>query len=144
MAISPQDLKKKVAAAGFEVYRTTAEDVILADRVRDNLIMDSGVRLRAADPLQIRLIMGMRRTQYPTDDEATLFDRVRQLAAELLSEGFVEVTTAVAPVLDPADPERTLDTYYEVTFAKDEIALESALSALSLALKVAKTAESRH
>jgi hypothetical protein len=144
MALTPQELKKALISAGFEVYRTHGEDVILADRARENLILDSGVRLRASDPIEVRLVMGVRQAQFPSDDEAALFDRVRQLAEPLLSDGFAEVSTGVAPVLDPADQDRTLDTFYEVVFAKAEPAFEGALPTLKLALSIAKTAETRH
>lgn len=142
MALTPQDLKKSLISAGFEVYRTKGEEIILADRVRDNLILDSGVRVRAGSPLQVRLIMGVRRAQYPTDDEPTLFNRIRQLAKPLLDEGFAEVDTRVSPVSDPADANVTLDTFYEVVFTKDIPQVDDA--SLRLALQVAKTAESRH
>jgi len=146
--VTPQELKKALVAAGFEIYRTLGEDVVLADRARENLILDSGVRVRpsASSPtaLQIRAIMGIRKAAYPSDDEAALYERIRVLAAPLVSEGFTEVSTGVAPVIDPADATRTLDTFYEVVFAKDEASLEAAADALRLTLKVAKTAESRH
>ncbi len=141
--MTPQELKKKLVEAGFEVYRTLGEEVILADRVRDNLIMDSGVRVRAGSPVQIRLIMGVRRGQFPHEDEARLFDRVRQLAHSALGEGFAEVNTGVAPVVDPADGTRTLDTFFEVVFAKDVSAMEALAEGLRFALGLAKTAESR-
>ncbi|HWL88878.1 MAG TPA: hypothetical protein VNO21_23905 [Polyangiaceae bacterium] len=140
--MTPQELKKALIVAGFEVYRTNGDEIVLADRVRDNLILDSGVRVRASSPLEIRLIMGLRRAQYPSDDEAELFNRVRQVAAPLLSDGFLEVTTRQAPVADPADANRTLDTFYEVIFSKKILSLED--GALRLALRVAKMAESRH
>ena len=142
MAVTPQELKKALISAGFEVYRTNGEEIILADRVRDNLILDSGVRVRASSPLQIRLIMGMRRAQYPTDDEPTLFNRIRQLAKPLLNEGFAEVDTRVSPVNDTADSNVTLDIFYEVVFSKEIPQVDDA--SLRLALQVAKTAESRH
>jgi hypothetical protein len=144
MPLTPHELKKALISAGFEVYRTAGDDVILADRARENLILDSGVRIRATEPIQIRLVMGIRRAQFPGDDEQALFERVRQLAAPLLSEGFSEIGTGVAPVTDPADAEVTLDTFYEVVFAKEENAFDGALPTLKLALAIAKTAESRH
>ncbi len=145
--MTPQELKKALVAAGFEIYRTLGEDVILADRARENLILDSGVRVRphgGSGGLEIRLIMGIRQAQYPSDDDAALYDRVRGLAAPLLSDGFGEISTGIAPVIDPADATRTLDTFYEVVFAKEAAALEAAVETLRLALRVAKTAESRH
>jgi len=140
--LTPQELKKALILAGFEVYRTNGDEIVLADRVRDNLILDSGVRVRASTPFEVRLIMGLRRAQYLADDEPTLFGRVRQLAAPLLSEGFAEVTTRMSPVTDPADSTRTLDTFYEVVFSKKIPTLDEA--SLRLALRVAKMAESRH
>ena len=144
MSLTPQELKKALISAGFEVYRTVGEEVILADRARENLILASGVRMRASDPIEVRLVMGIRRAQFPGEDETSLFDRVRKLAEPLIAEGFSEVGTGVAPVTDPADQERTLDTFYEVVFAKSETAFDGAIPSLRLALTVAKTAESRH
>ena len=49
MTPTPADLKKTLVARGFEVYRTLGDQVVLADRVRENLIMDSGVAARPGD-----------------------------------------------------------------------------------------------
>lgn len=144
MALTPQELKKALIAAGFEVYRTIGEEVILADRARENLILDSGVRVRASEPIQVRLVMGVRHAQFPGDDEQGLFDRVRELAAPLLADGFNEQSTRVAPVEDPSERGTTLDTFYEVVFVKEESSFDVALPTLKLALTIAKTAESRH
>ena len=140
--MSPQELKKALVAAGFEVYRTLGNEVILADRVRDNLIMDSGVRVRVSDTLQVRLVVGVRSGEFPGEDETRLFERVRKLAVPAVEQGFVEQSSAVAPMRDPTDPERTLDTVYEVTLAKDHPSFEEALGDLRLALKLAKVAGS--
>jgi hypothetical protein len=139
-SFTPQQLKKALVAAGFEVFRTSGEDVVLADRVRENLILDSGVRLRASSPLQVRIVLRAQKADFPSEGERELFDRVRKLAGPALSDGFREVATAVARVTDPADKERTLDTFYEVVFAKDVDALESALPALKFAMSLEKTA----
>lgn len=140
--MSPQELKKALIAAGFEVYRTLGNEVILADRVRDNLIMDSGVRIRAGDTLQLRLVVAVRRGEFPGEDDAELFERVRVLAGPAVAQGFVELSSAVAPMHDPADNARTLDTAFEVTLAKDLPAFDAAAGDLRLALKLAKTADS--
>jgi hypothetical protein len=141
--VTPQELKKALVASGFEVYRTLGDEVLLADRVRDNLIMDSGVRVKAGETLQIRLIMGVRRGQFPSESDAHLFDRVRELAKEALPHGFAEISTGVATVPDPADPARTLDAFFEVVFAKDIDGVEGLAEPLRYALVLAKTAEAR-
>ena len=57
-AYTPQQLKKALVSAGFQVFRTLGEEIVLAERVRENLIMDSGVRLRASEPLEVRIKIG--------------------------------------------------------------------------------------
>ena len=144
--VSPQELKKALISAGFEVYRTKAEEIMLADRVRDNLILDSGVRVRAKaeNEVEVRLVMGVRKAQFPGDDEAALFERVRKLAAPVLALGFDEIATGQSPVTDPSDSTRTLDVFYDVVFGKEATNFDGALPLLKAAIEVAKTAESRH
>ncbi len=144
--VSPQELKKALISAGFEVYRTKSEEIMLADRVRDNLILDSGVRVSAtaAGQIRVNLVMGIRHTQYPGENEQALFERVRRLAGPLLTAGFSEMGTGQSPVTDPSDASKTLDIFFDVTFGKNEPSFDAALPALKVALEVAKTAESRH
>ena len=142
--MTPQEIKKVITGGGLEVYRTTGHEVIVADRVRDNLILDSGVRVRTgSDQLEIRLIMGLRRGQYPNETNDQLFGRLRHLAAPALDNGFAEVHAGVAPVNDPADTKRTLDTFFELVLAKT-IPTTDLLEDVRFALSIAKTAESRH
>ncbi len=119
---------------------------MLADRVRDNLILDSGVRVSAtaAGQIRVNLVMGIRHTQYPGENEQALFERVRRLAGPLLTAGFSEMGTGQSPVTDPSDASKTLDIFFDVTFGKNEPSFDAALPALKVALEVAKTAESRH
>ncbi|MEO8875167.1 MAG: hypothetical protein ABI461_06225 [Polyangiaceae bacterium] len=144
--MSPQELKKALISAGFEVYRTKSDEIMLADRVRDNLILDSGVRVSSndANELRVNLVMGIRHTQYPGENDLALFERVRQLAGPLLEVGFAEMGTSQNPVTDPSDASKTLDIFFDVTFGKNEPTFEAALPAVKVALEVAKTAESRH
>jgi hypothetical protein len=130
--------------AGLEVYRTTGLEVIVADRVRDNLILDSGVRVRAGESMEVCLIMGLRRGQYPNESDEQVFGRLRDLAASAIGEGFLEAKTAMAPVNDPADAKRTLDTFFELVLVKSEANPAALLDLVRFALNVAKTAESRH
>ncbi len=137
---TPQQLKKALVAGGFEVFRTLPEEVVLAERVRENLILDSGVRVGPLSDgrIRVRLVLRAQRADFPSDEESVLFDRVRKLAAPALEDGFTEVSTNVNAVKDPADPERTLDTFYEVSLAREVASVEDALPIVKFALSLEK------
>jgi len=73
-----------------------------------------------------------------------VFARLRQLASLAMGNGFAETQTGMAPVTDPADAKRTLDTFFELTLMKAEGDKTAMLDLVRFALGVAKTAESRH
>jgi hypothetical protein len=133
-------VKRVLIEAGFEVFRTRNEEIVLAERPRENLIMDSGVRLRLTEPLEIRIVLRAQKADFPNEDEAHLFERVRKLAAPAVSDGFAEVATAVTRVTDPGDAERTLDTFYEITYSKRTARLDDAVAELKFALGLEKRA----
>jgi|SRR5580704_4176875 hypothetical protein len=144
MAESPSSsasrIRRTLIEAGFEVFRTRGEEIVLAERPRENLIMDSGVRLRTGESLEVRIVLRVQKADFPNDDDGALFDRVRKLAMPALSGGFVEVSSATTRVADPGDAERTLDTFYEITYAKPANALDDALVELKFAMSLEKRA----
>jgi hypothetical protein len=144
MADSPPNnaasIRKTLIEAGLEVFRTRGEEIVLAERPRENLIMDSGVRLRVGDGLEVRVVMRAQKADFPNEEESFLFDRVRRLASGALPDGFCEVATAVTRVTDPGDDDRTLDTFYEITYAKQTPGLDDALVQLKFALGLEKRA----
>jgi hypothetical protein len=139
--LTPQQIKKALVAAGFEVFRTQGDEIVLADRVRENLLMDSGVRLAPASEngMQIRVVLRCQRADFPGEDEKRMFDRVRTLAQPALAQGFHEIGCAATKIMDPSDDQHTLDTFYEVTFAKDVGDIEAALEELGFLLNIDKT-----
>jgi len=140
-APTAQQLKKALVAGGFEVFRTLPEEVVLAERVRENLILDSGVRVGPHGDdgqVRVRVVLRAQRTDFPADEDDTLFDRVRKLAEPATAEGFAEVSTNLNTVKDPADPERTLDTFYEVFLAREVATFEDAIPVLKFALSLEK------
>ena len=140
MSSTPQQLKKALVASGFEVFRTLPTEVVLAERVRENLILDSGVRLAplADGKLQVKVILRAQKADFPNDDETALFDRVRKLAQSAVAKGFVETSTGVRAVNDPGDATRTIDTWYEIFLSQDVETVEDAVPVLKTALSLEK------
>src|SRR5262249_11688089 len=91
MSPSLADVKKALLAAGFEVYRTSGSEVRVADRVRDNLIMDSGVAVRAESSLAVRVVVRAQLSDFPADAPESLFERARSAAAFVISRGYLEI-----------------------------------------------------
>jgi hypothetical protein len=115
---TPPDLKKALTASGFEVYRTLPDRVVLADRVRDNLIMDSGVAAGSSNGLFVLFIVRAQGNDFPSESADELLARARKLAVDAIDRGYAEVSTAVVPIHDPGERTRTLDTWYEVTYKR--------------------------
>lgn len=122
------------------MFRTLAEEVVLAERVRENLILDSGVRVAplADGTFQVRVVLRAQKADFPNDDDASLFARARKLAEPALQNGFAETSTAVTPVNDPADASRTLDTFYEVKLSQNVATLDAAIPVLKFVLGLEK------
>lgn len=139
--LSPQEIKKALVAEGFEVFRILEGQVVLADRVRENLILDSGVRL-VPQPMAIVVIFRVQQSDFPSEDQTALFERARDLAKASRAQGFDEHGTAVAPVHDPADGSRILDTFFEVSMSRRVDSLADAFHWLKVALAFEKTTAS--
>jgi hypothetical protein len=138
--VNPAELKKVLVQKGFQVFRTIGSQVILAERVRDNLVMDSGVSVVSGKELAVRVTVKAQASDFPREDESQLLARARDLQAAFGSGGFEEVETAVVPITDPGEPERQIDTCYEVTFERAGVdlgELEMALTTLLRAQRIA-------
>jgi len=133
-------IKKSLVEAGFEIFRTRGDEIVLAERPRENLILDSGVRLRAGADLQVRIVVRAQRADFPNEEDANLFQRARTIGARAVAAGFAEIDASATRVADPGDPSRTLDTFYEVTFAKAADSLPEALTELRFVLSLEKRA----
>lgn len=138
---TPADVKKALVDAGFEVYRTRGDVVHVAERVRENLLMDSGISVAASAPA-VRFVVRAQKNEFPGDGDDRLFERARSLAAPALERGYREVETTVTQVKDPGDGTRTLDVWCEVSFEKgvDDVAgaMDEVRFALSLDKAVAR------
>jgi hypothetical protein len=138
-SLTPSELKSILRARGFEIYRTTPEEVILAERVRDNLLMDSSVAVRLGENAAVRVVIRAEGADFPGEPPESLLARARAAAEPAVQRGYRECTTRVCPVHDPGDPARVLDTWYEISLERpvtDATELEDELRA-ALALEKA-------
>lgn len=137
----PSALKKALVAEGFEIYRTAPNQVTLADRVRDNLLMDSGVAVVQSESLAVRVVLRAQASNFPGEGPDGLFGRARALSGELTSRGYQEVAADSVPVRDPSDRTRTLDTWYEVSYLLPVSGNDELYAELRFALTLPKNAE---
>ena len=148
MTPTPSELKKTLLARGFEVYRTLGDQVVLADRVRDNLIMDSGVAVRPGEVLAVRFIVRARPAISLGKRRRFVRARPRSARAEAPEPRLRRNRRrAKFRYAIRGTPRSTLDTWYEVAFERpvaNEDELEHELRyALALEKNVACRAEGR-
>jgi hypothetical protein len=139
-ASTPSELKKLLLAEGFEVYRTLSDQIVLADRVRDNLIMDSGVSARIGDEPRVRFVVRAQGSDFPTDSALEILERARRLASDAVARSYHEVSTNSVEVRDPGDSSQTLDVWHEVAFEKTLSSDAELIAELRYALSLEKTA----
>ena len=111
-------IKRELQSAGIEVYRVRENVIEIAERVRFH-IMDSGIRVVAQVPIEVRFSARSQKSGNPDLDDDALFGLVRDALSGAASEqGFVEEGTSSQRVTDPSDPNRVLDVWYEVRFVR--------------------------
>jgi hypothetical protein len=121
------ETKKAVVAAGLEVYRARGEVVHLADRVRENLMMDAGAFIRSGAAMAVGVVVRAQSSDFPGEDEGQLFARARAVAEGAVAIGYHEKTAQLHTVADPGDPARILDTWCELSLEKPVASLEAAI-----------------
>jgi hypothetical protein len=132
------ELKQALVREGFVVYRTRPDGVHLAERVRENLIMDAGVVV-VPDPMAVRLVFRAEAASFPGVAEGELFDRARQLAAPALERGYAEVEARATRVEDPSDESRTLTMRYEIVLERHTADVDETMGELRFAIGVPKS-----
>jgi len=139
------EIKKALREAGLEIYRTRGDVVYLADRVRENLLMDASIFIRAGEAgdvgergMRVGFVVRAQRNDFPNDSEPHLFERARGLAAPAIAAGYGETGAEVRKVVDPGDGQRTLDTWCEVSFEKPVSDVDAAIAEARFALSIEK------
>ena len=132
------EIKKALQAAGFEIYRTRGDAVHIAERVRENLLMDSGVFVD--EKISVGFAVRAQKSDFPNDADDKLFERARELGVAALARGYVEVSAEIRTVVDPGDPGRTIDRWCEVVYKKGVDAIALVVDEVRFALRLEKAA----
>ena len=138
------EIKKALREAGFEVYRTRGDVVpILADRVRENLLMDAGTflprRPGAASRSGVRGPGPAHRLPQRRRGPPLRAAPARRRPRPVLERGYARGRRReVRKILDPGDGQRTLDTWCEVSFEKETGDLDAAIAEVRFALALEK------
>ena len=132
------EIKKALQAAGFEVYRTRGDAVHIAERVRENLLMDSGVFVD--EKMSVGFAVRAQKSDFPNDADDRLFERARELGIAAVARGYVEESAEIRTVVDPGDPGRTIDRWCEVVYRKGVDAIAPAIDELRFSLTLEKAA----
>lgn len=116
--VDVKDLKKALVAAGLEVFRTRGDEVHLAERQNVSL-MEAGVRVRGGASPAVFVVARAQRSDATGAQGETLLDLVRARSRGLCDAGFREVDAAVRDIRSVSDASHVVDTWFEVTFARD-------------------------
>lgn len=134
-----KELKKALREGGLEVYRTEGTVVHLADRVRENLIMDAHVRV-STHPLTVTFDARAERSMFPGESDEQLHERARDLGRAALERGFGERRAFITDVPDPSNPDAVLERWYQVEFERMVDDVGAAIDEARFAVGLDKTA----
>lgn len=132
------ELKRLIRSAGYQMYGTRGQEVLLAERVRDNLILDSGISL-SPDPLTIHVTLRaqMFHFQGQSLDDARSF--AESLGEAFLALGYERMGAKQVTIPDLNNAGAALDTVCEVSLAKPLGGPEDIPGAIQGALALPRT-----
>jgi hypothetical protein len=114
--VNVADLKKALQQQGLQIYRSMADEVRIAERVRENLILDSGISVSTA--LEVIVVFRTEKRAFPGESEHSLFARARTLAGVAKAHGLSEKRTNSSEITDASNENRVLDEVFEVTYSR--------------------------
>lgn len=133
------ELKRLLKAEGFEIYRTLGAFVVLAERVRANLIMDSGVAAASQNGLALRVVVRGQMSHFPGASGDSLLGHVGTLASVFEGRGYAAEEPRKTEMLDPSDPSHVLDVGYEIALGRSVGSVGELIEELRLALLERRT-----
>jgi hypothetical protein len=107
------ETKRALRDAGFQAYDVRDGFISLAERVRDNLILYSGIAVQATPPT-LRVTLRAQSTHFPGQSQDRVRAHAEDLAREFERRGFVIIGSSKTEVTDPSYAERTLDIVHSV------------------------------
>jgi len=132
--VNPRELKRALVAAGLEVFRTQGEEIHLAERQNVSL-MEAAVRVRGGEAPMVIVVARAQRSDAVAAREDQLFELVRRRSATLVEAGFREVSAESREIRSVSDFAHVVDTWFEVTFARDASDIEGLVSLALLAIR---------
>ncbi len=114
--MTPKELKKELTARGLLVYRTLADGVALAEYERENLLVDAGIRVLAVPDLGLEIRFRVEQHAFPGEPDPKLYERARKLAQQARLFGLLECHVERTPQPSASDPERVMDTFFDVVY----------------------------
>jgi hypothetical protein len=132
MMLNLAEIKRALQKAGFEVFQIRGDVVHVAERPRENLIMDSAIRI-VATRAAVGFIVRAPRSEFPDESDDELFARARASAGKAIDRGYREIAAYITRVPAPGHPETTLDTWCEVSFEKAAQDIDSAVDEVRFA-----------
>jgi len=142
MPFDTAELKRRLRGEGFEIYRTLEGRVLLAERVRDNLIMDSGVAAGPAatgESLCVFVTIRAQLSHFPGAGAEAVLSHSWDLARAFQGRGYAAGEPATSELHDPSRPDRTLDTIFEIPLVRELADAEELLAELRVALSLPRS-----
>lgn len=144
-AADTAELKRRLRGEGFEIYRTLDSKVLLAERVRDNLIMDSGVAAgpmtggTTGEALCVFVTIRAQLSHFPGAGADAVQNHAWGLARPFQERGYAAGEPATSEMRDPSRPDRTLDTIFEIPLSRQLDDPQGLLTELRIALSLPRS-----
>jgi hypothetical protein len=126
------ETKRALREAGLQVYEVRDGCIALAERVRDNLILHSGIAVCPAT-WTVRVTVRAQSLHYPGQSQERIALQAEELGLPFQARGFSKLGASSHDVGDPSHPGRTIDVVHAVTFQRPCASWDEALEEIHAA-----------